>query len=341
METVKKIEKPAERLSIIDWLKSWAIIAVVLDHAEVLPEPYIVWSVNIFVLVTAALYSAPGYVFTAKKLAARLFYLAFIYFLAVLFFDLIFDAGYEKYNRAVLSVLEKPYNSLIANPYLGDIWYLSLHIQILLVMYLFLKIRDRVRPASVLVASVPIAMISFAATHFFLHRFYTILVSSWFLYLAVGFYFLIPFLQWIETKTKFRGRCILAAAMVLALIYFQYPLMPWLFTNENRSTFLMLPFYTVLIFMLGQLFYLSGTRPVLLKFKDAMIAIGKQTLAIYLAHEGFIKVWEPWVHSAWAVAALSFACSYAFGLFAGRIFDLLKIFYERCFVRSSARACPF
>lgn len=332
--------KSIERLKIIDWLKGCAILAVVLDHSKALAEPYVVWSVNIFVLVTAAVYSGQNYVFSAKKLAGKLIYLVFIYLTAVVFFDIIFDIGYANYNRAVLSVLENPYYGFVGNPYLGDIWYITLHIQILLIMYLFLKTRSHRRPAAVVIAAAPVAMLSFAMTHFVLHRFHTIVVSSWFLYLAAGFYGLIPFLQWIENKAKFRTGCIAAALCVLVLIYSQYPLMPWLFTNNNRSTFLMLPFYTVLIFFFGELFYFMDRAAVLSRIKNTVILLGRYTLVIYMTHEGFMRVWSRFFQSPWTLSVLSVICAIFFGIFANWLFGILKTGLSKISAEKAEKLAP-
>src|SRR5688572_19144493 len=46
-----------KRIEIFDWLKGCAILAVLIDHLQIVRERYAVWSVAVFVIVTLALAS--------------------------------------------------------------------------------------------------------------------------------------------------------------------------------------------------------------------------------------------------------------------------------------------
>lgn len=331
----KQYEKneSVERVEVIDWLKAWAIVAVILDHLKIVPEPFVIWSVNIFALVTAAVYSIPGYVFSLKKLALKFVHLAYLYVFGILFFDLVFGVLHEEINRSFLSLLVQPVYIFIKNPYLGDIWYLSLHLQILVVLYVFLKYRNQVRAGYVILVAALISQTSFLVTHFVLKQYFTILVTSWLFFLAAGFYGMRPFIAMIRADDQHRFLKLMAAAGILVLVYSCYPVVPWIFQNNNRSSFLTPPLYFGLIFFLTELFYLLGRCPFGDAARRGMSFIGQQTLAIYLTHQAFAFLWGKVVIWPLALAVLAIGSGIVFGIITDRVYAILGRAIQRIFIR--------
>lgn len=317
------------RLEIVDWLKAWAILAVVLDHLKIVPEPFVVWSVNIFVLVTAAVYSMPGYVFSLKKLMRKFVSLVFIYWCGIIFFDAVFGILHDQNNRNVVSVLLNPFYMFVKNPYLGDVWYLGLHVQILILFYFFLKYPGRTRVGFVLLVSALISQTSFFVTHYYLERFKTIFVTSWLFFLAIGFFWMAPFIERIRIFARHRFQALVAGVWILCLFYACFPFAPLLFQNENRASLFTLPLYLGLVLFLAELFYLFDRFPLGSLLKRGMSFTGRYTLAIYLTHQAFFELWNKVFDSNLFLGALSLGSGILFGMITDRLFMFFKIILNR------------
>ncbi|MFZ5802857.1 MAG: acyltransferase family protein [Candidatus Omnitrophota bacterium] len=323
------------RFEIVDWLKAWAILAVILDHMEIVPEHLVIWSVNVFVLVTAAVYSIPGYAFTFKKLMSKLAYLVFIYAMGIFLIDLIFGLLHEKLDRSVLPVLLNPYFMFVKNPYLGDVWYLGLHVQILIVFYVFLKGAGRSRGEYVVLIAALISQTSFLVTHYFMDRFETIFVLSWFFYLAAGFYGMRPLLTKIRSLEQYRLFGWMIGAGILIVVYLCWPEVPWLFQNENRARGLMLPLYFGLILFLAELFYLLDGILLGRWLKQGMNFLGRYTLAVYLTHQAFLYLWDKLFDSRAFLAVLAVSSGLLFGMTVEYLFNFLRSALSRIAVEAA------
>ena len=319
-------ENPGKaRLEALDFLRGWAITAVILDHLKVVPEPAVVWPVNLFVLLTAAVYSVPGYRFTAGKLFLKLAHLVFIYKIALLSFTGLFRLKiYEFLAHPSFKVLLSPHSLFVNNPYLGDIWYITLHLQILVLTFFFLKSHARLYAGRVFLISTAVTLVSFTLSHFF-GRFHTIFVSAWLFYLAAGFYGMMPLLNWIRLQDRHRKTILAAASLVILLVYSQYSRAPWAFTNENRALPILLPLYIALVFFFGELFYLMERSAWGRFFNRGVALIGRYTLAIYLTHHAFALAWGPFFPSLPVRVFPVLLSSLAFGILAGRIF----VFFQK------------
>lgn len=97
------------RINLLDWLKGCAIIAVVLDHMSIAPKFSVVWSVNLFVFVTAYIFSKPGYVFTVKKLALKVFQVLYLTVFAVLLIRAVMLVFNVPRDKSLLSVFLNPF----------------------------------------------------------------------------------------------------------------------------------------------------------------------------------------------------------------------------------------
>lgn len=321
-------QSSGERLDLLDWLKGAAIIAVILDHRFIVPQAFVVWSVNIFVLVTAAVYARPGYVFPGKKIFHKMAHLFFVVAFAVFFFDFLYSLAVKEQNRALLSVLLNPYYFFVKNPYLGDILYVTLHLQILLLFYFFLKVRPLFKPQTVFIAAVIVAIISYAVSHSLIHRFKTIFVGEWLIYIAAGFYGLLPLLKKIEKCPHNRFFWLSVSLFSLVAIYALYPLFPLAFTNRNRCSFLMLPLYFFLIVFLSELFWILTGFPAGKWIRSIGSLLGHHTLAIYLTHQAFATLWFKMISSSGLVALLSIGSGILFGMLTNQLFTLLWAFAD-------------
>ena len=312
------------RIDLLDWLKGCAIIAVVLDHLWIVPEPYVVWSVNLFVLVTAFIFSQPRYVFSFIKLALKIFQLLYLTTFAVLLVRGLNPLFNIPNPQPLLSVFLNPYALFVHNKYLGDIWYIALHFQFLILFYFFLKNRVAPKPPFVFGIAVVVNLASILFTHFVLKRFHTILVSSWLVFLAAGFYGMRPFLR---TILDFPHNRLLGAGAGLGLLLSLYglsPFFPWLFTNTYRAFFINLPFYFALILFLAESFHLLGDFGPGRVLKSAVHLLGRHSLAIYLTHGPFQLMWRMAFPSSLAVAVLCVLSGVIFGIVADWLFLQIK-----------------
>jgi hypothetical protein len=232
-------------------------------------------------------------------------------------------------------VLLNPFFIFVRNPYLGDIWYLGLHVQILLAFFLFLKFKNRLPAKYVLLSAAWISQISFLVTHYYLHRLETIFVTSWLFFLALGFYGIRPLITAIQASARLRFLFLAIGAGILVMVYACYPVVPWLFQNENRSSLLTPPLYFGLILFLSECYYLLGAFPLGKLFEQAMSLIGRHTLAIYLTHQAFTFLWNKVFDEPILLAALVVGSGVLFGMITDRVYAFLNIAAKRIFVRIS------
>ena len=319
---------PADsRIKLWDWLKGLAIIAVVFDHFSIVPEHFVIWSVNIFVLVTAATYSEPKYFFSVQKLVLKIFQLVYLVTVGVFFFKAlhsIFELPtlYKiQTNQSLATIFLSPFKLFVRNPYLGDIWYVGLHIQFLFVLFIGLRSGILIKPKWIWSIAIPVSLLSFFATHFVFHRFDTILFSSWLIFLSAGFYGMRPLLRAVETTHHNRWIVLSLALGLLVALFALYPHMPWAFTNSNRSSFITLPFYFCLLVFFCEAFHLMKNLRHLKFVKAFIILLGRHTLAIYLTHEPFAQIWKVYFSSPIIFMPLSVGCGILFGIATKAFFN--------------------
>lgn len=317
------------RIDLLDWFKGWAIIAVVLDHLLIAPELYVVWSVNLFVLVTALVYSQPGYVFSFGKLTFKIFQLLYLTAFALLFVRGL-NALFNIPNpQPLLSVFLNPYAFFVQNTYLGNIWYLALHLQFLILFYFFLRNRTAWKPLFVLGVAGAVNLASLLFMHFVFNRFHTILVSSWLVFLAAGFYGMRPFLRTLRDVPHNRPLGASAGLGLLLSIFGLSPFFPWLFTSTHRAVFINLPFYFALVLFLTESFYILEAFKPGRVLKSAVHLLGRHSLAIYLTHGPFQSMWRMVFPSSFSAAVLCILSGIAFGIIADWIFLQINSFGSR------------
>lgn len=316
----------SSRIDLLDWLKGCAIIAVVLDHLKIVPGLYVMWSVNLFVLITAFIYSKTGYDFSYKKLVLKIFQVLYLTVSAVFLIGGLNTLFNIQNPQPIFSVFLRPYSFLVYNRYLGDIWYIALHLQFLVFFCLYLKCQKFLKVKPVIAAAVILNILSLVLTHIAFKRFHTILFSSWLVFLAAGFYGMRPNLKLIGDFPHSR---LLGTALGFALVIFLYrlyPLFPWLFTNKNRVTFLNLPFYCALVLFLVELFHVLSAFQAGRILKSLIYLPGRHSLAIFLTNEPFGFRWRMVFSNSALVAVLSILSGIAFGIAADKLFLHLRGF---------------
>ena len=325
------------RVELWDWFKGLAIIAVVLDHTKVVPEPLVAWSVNMFVIVTAATYSEPKYFFSGRKLALKILHLFLIILSGIFFFKTLNSIFGLITERSLIQILLNPYFFFIKNAYLGDIWYTGLHLQFLFLLFIGLRTGFLSKPKIVLPLALALTIFTNFYTHFVIHRFETIFFMSWLFFLCIGFYGIRPFLNYIEKSKHNRWLGVALGATLLICFYSLYPRFPWAFTNEARAMTFTAPFYVPLILLFTEFFYIIYSYKFCAFLKSAILLLGRYTLAIYLTHEPFERMWKVYFSEPILLAILSAVCGILFGMVFEWLFVPIQKQIEKLFDRYHPR----
>lgn len=289
--------KPENRDEIYDWLRGFAAIAVVLGHFRPFgaPRVWFAWAVTGFILVTAALMSRA--VLTPGKLFKRLIYVAFIYTGLILLFYPIFRLTGQAPNVPLWRLFLDPYMVFIENPYLDHTWYIAIHVQILLFVFLFQNQIRRQSASTVYFFALVISTVFFFFTRFVIKELNTLMLPSWFFVLAFGWYSLAPALEWVKTHDKHRGLRTAASAAVLAVLMAQPKAGLLLENADNKAFILNSVFYIAIVLNLADVYFLIEKNPAFYRLRQSVFDISRVTLFIYLYHQAVwmidpVKTWN-------------------------------------------------
>lgn len=321
-------ESRERKIEVYDWLRGLAALAVVFDHFKPfgLSNIYFVWSIQAFLLVTVVLISPKHLTF--GKMAQKLAHVTFCYvFLFVVFWPLFALQD----SRAVtpLWMFFFDINTVfIENPYFGHLWYLLIHAQLLVFLCAMDRQLKKWDARWVLIGALILSELSFTWTYLVIERFPTVLLSSWFLTLAAGFYWLPAVTSWIENHPQHRARRCFLSLMVLGALASHPQLSGWLILPDTRVSLLSTLIYFLCIYALMELFFVLNRYPVLNFIKRFVFLVSRYTLVIYIYHQGVGTLLAPHGVSAEFLTVFSILSGIVVGYAANQSFKGAQSFFK-------------
>ena len=309
------MEPELKRLGVYDWLRGCASMAVLIGHFRPVPKMYMVWSVNVFVLITMALLSRKGYEFNLNKVTRRLSYLGLAYFCSLALFHVSYGIT-GIYPVESLQDLFHIRSALCEHPYFGNIWYIALYLQLIAFLFLFFKHRHNYSAKAMLIGTFLVGELMFFISHA-AGAFRTITLFSWVFWMALGFHVLPRMIAWCEENTGRRNAIRVPFYIVLIALYgFYAQYLNWFLISENRTTALVAPIFLGVVFILIDLFYLASAVKVFTPLVTVIRFIGRYTLTIYISHTAFSHYVRAHVDGPWGLtfAVLSISLIYSYGI---------------------------
>ncbi len=280
------------RVAVYDWVRGLAAIAVVLDHYH----PFLYanflfsWAVHAFVLVTLALQS--GKKMSAKGLGRKLCYLIYIYAALLFLFHPVFASQGRGFRGDWLLLFLNPYHAFIKNPYFDHLWYIALHFQILVFLFVFQGFFKKLRAESVLLGSFIVSHLYFLWSHAVADSYYTIFLPSWLFVMAAGWYGFPRLVSWMQQHPEGRGKRCLAVLLLIVSSLVLPDLRGFLGSYESKTYALNTLFFFGVIFLVAEIYYLLVSRGFQWLI-HGVSRVSRATLVLYIYHQGLWVLIHP------------------------------------------------
>lgn len=284
-----------QRVELFDWLRGWASFLVVADHCKAAPETYTVWSVNLFIMMTATLFSKSTSSLTSDKLLRRLAYLVFAYCSCLFILGPALSLfGVKGLPPDLGSVIDVRW-LFIENPYLGHLWYIPVYTQLLLFMWASLPFVHRINKAVILVLGFVIGEAYYYFSHQQLRAYHSIFLPAWAFYWAFGYAVMPAILKKLSerpARAALRSSCSIAVFMLMVMLF--NGIAPGWVSASHRPSFLMLPLIVAGIWLLSDLYHLiEGLGWSWLR--RFFVTCGSLTLYVYISHDAYRKLFQQYL----------------------------------------------
>lgn len=309
----------------IDMFKGFAIIAIVLWHAGIIPTWSFVWAIPTFVFSTSALYYRSLDRLEFKKIAVNFIW---IFGLGCLFTSLLYFLGVHQIG-AWQDISLSPTFWVLRNPYLGNLWYFLLYFQLLILLLVAKYIKINFNFLKKRWIGLSIFLFGEAVSYILLFKFgqgVSLNIFSWLFIVWLGIVFykeVANYIYDIFLHKKINFYLINVSVILLNAVVLLVGSAPYqIFLSSRTHDFI----YPTFILQLSYLWLLFSATTILEKTWPKLASIiamaGKYSLYIYLFHvviaDLFLYSFGPWGY------VLSLPLSIATGYYLQRLYE--KVF---------------
>ena len=214
-----------------DILKFFGAFGIVIWHIGPVPSRYVVWAVSAFVFTTWALQRNKQITF--RKLMWSMLNIGYVYLIVVVLSLILFGL---KPIRPMLDEFslsfEKIYKLIIENAYIGILWYLVLHFQFIIVLWLFGNWLNRQNRLTTAIFGFIISQIWVFTLDLVFHDYLGIFFVSWLFICFVGYYYGKDIIGFVNSLTSTKQALVVVSSISLTLLIMNNE-----FVSDYFSTF--------------------------------------------------------------------------------------------------------